>query len=149
MRGTPLYSFVSVPCSERNLRSIGGIVTSLPEASGIEAITRLACATRGAAPQRRNTDRRTTNRPYSPRSDAHQVANAECEEETRHNDDREIGVKRIDRASRGSSGSNIGGNVARGLRAWHVLAFAFGDSMENTLALWCCSRPLLCHVHPR
>src|ERR1022692_4232857 len=99
MRGTPLYSFVSVPCSERNLRSIGGIVTSLPEASGIEAITRLACATRGAAPQRRNTDRRTTNRPYSPRSDAHQVANAECEEETRHDDDREIGVKRIDRAS--------------------------------------------------
>jgi hypothetical protein len=32
------------------------------------------------------------------RSDAHQVANAECEEETRHNDDDEIGITRIYRA---------------------------------------------------
>jgi hypothetical protein len=34
----------------------------------------------------------------SPRSDAHQIANAEGKEETRHNDDYEIGIKRIYRA---------------------------------------------------
>jgi hypothetical protein len=34
----------------------------------------------------------------SPRSDAHQIANAEGKEETRHNDDYEIGIKCIYRA---------------------------------------------------
>jgi hypothetical protein len=49
----------------------------------------------------------------------------------------------------GSSGNFMRGNVARGLRAWHVLAFALSDGMENTLARWWCSHPRLCHVHPR